>query len=67
MLICKVLRVGPETYIHKLTSYTTEYRTQKLMYIKLPMHLFFYVALGLHDFDVGKSITWVIGRDCSSK
>jgi hypothetical protein len=28
------------------------------MYIKLPMYLFFYVALGLNDFDAGKSITY---------
>jgi hypothetical protein len=29
----------------------------KLVYIKLPMYLFFYVALGTYDFDAGKSIT----------
>jgi hypothetical protein len=34
----------------------------KLMYIKLPMYLFFYMALRLNDFDVGKSITQAIGR-----
>jgi hypothetical protein len=27
------------------------------MYKKLPMCLYFYMALGLHDFDAGKSIT----------
>jgi hypothetical protein len=32
------------------------------MYIKLPMYLFFYVALGLNDSDGGKSITGAIGR-----
>jgi hypothetical protein len=30
---------------------------QKLVDIKLPMCLFFYMALGLNDFDAGKSIT----------
>ena len=44
----------------KLTKYTTEYRTQKLMYINLPVYLFLYMALGLNDFDAGKSITWAI-------
>ncbi len=35
-----------------------------IMYIKLPVYLFFYVALGLNDFDfdAGKSITRAIGR-----
>jgi hypothetical protein len=34
------------------------------MYIKLPVYLFFYMALGLNDFDfdAGKSITRAIGR-----
>ncbi len=27
------------------------------MYIKLPLYLFFYMALGLNDFDSGKSIS----------
>jgi hypothetical protein len=35
----------------------------KLMDIKLPMYLFFYMALGLDDFDVGKSITQPTGKD----
>ena len=26
---------------------------QKLLYIKLPMYLFFYMALGLNDFEAG--------------
>ncbi len=29
----------------------------ELMYIKLPMYLFFYMALGHNNFDAGKSIT----------
>ncbi len=32
------------------------------MYINLPMYLFFYMVLGLNDFDAGKAITWAIGR-----
>jgi hypothetical protein len=40
----------------------TEYRTHKLMCIKLPMYLFFYMAPGLNDSDAGKSITRAIGR-----
>jgi hypothetical protein len=40
----------------------TEYRIQKVMYMKLPMHLFFYMALGLNDFDAGQSITQAIER-----
>jgi hypothetical protein len=42
----------------------TEYRIQlqaKFMYINLPMYLFFYMALGLNDFDGGKSISRAIG------
>jgi hypothetical protein len=31
-------------------------------YMKLPMHLFFYMELGLNDFDEGKFIMQVIGR-----
>jgi hypothetical protein len=31
------------------------------MCIKIPMNLFFYMALGLNDFDEGKSITQAIG------
>jgi hypothetical protein len=31
-------------------------------YIKLPMYLFFYMELGLNDFDGGKFITRAIGR-----
>jgi hypothetical protein len=31
------------------------------MYIKLPMYLLFYMALGLNDFDAGKSVTQAIG------
>ncbi len=46
---------GHENYM-KLTRYSTE-----LMYIKLPMYLFF-MALGLKDFNGGKSITQAIGR-----
>jgi hypothetical protein len=43
----------------------SEYRIQntataKLMDIKLPMYLFFYMALGLNDFDGGKSIIGAI-------
>jgi hypothetical protein len=30
------------------------------MYIKLPKYLFFYMPLGLNDFDVGKFISLVI-------
>jgi hypothetical protein len=33
----------------------------KVMYIKLPMYLFF-MALGLNDFDAGKSISRAIER-----
>ncbi len=40
-----------------------EYRIQKLMYIKLPMHLFLYMALGLNDFDAGISITRALEMD----
>jgi hypothetical protein len=36
-------------------------RALKLMYIKLPMYLCFYMVLGLNDFDAGKSITQAIG------
>jgi hypothetical protein len=52
--------MGPEN--HKiLTTCITEYRIQNrenicsniLMYIKLPIYLFFYMALGLNDFDGG--------------
>jgi hypothetical protein len=32
------------------------------MCIKLPRYLFFHIALGLNDFDAGKSITKAIGR-----
>jgi hypothetical protein len=35
---------------------------QKLMYIKLPIYLYIYMALGLNDFDAGKSITHAIKR-----
>ncbi len=49
----------------KLTTYSTEYKIQKtenrIMYIKLPMYPFSYKALGLNDFDAGKSITRAIG------
>jgi hypothetical protein len=43
----------------KQTTYGTKYRTQntpaaKLMYIKLPVYLFFYMALGFNDFDGGQ-------------
>ncbi len=41
-----------ETYVHKIT------------YVP---YLFFYMALGLDDFEVGKSISWAIGRDGPSK
>ncbi len=34
----------------------TEHRIQKLMYIKLPMYMFFYMGLGLKYSDAGKSI-----------
>jgi hypothetical protein len=34
----------------------------ELMYMKLPMFLFFYIALGLNDSDAGKSVTQAIGR-----
>jgi hypothetical protein len=34
-----------------LPAYTA---AAKLMYIKLPMYLFFYMALGLNDFDGGQ-------------
>jgi hypothetical protein len=40
----------------------TECRIQKLLYIKLPMYLFFYMALGVNDLDAGKLITRAIGR-----
>jgi hypothetical protein len=33
-----------------------------LMYTKLPMYLFFYMPVGLNDFDGGKSISRAIGR-----
>jgi hypothetical protein len=53
--------VGPENHI-KLTTCSTEYRiknteaatTAKLMYIKLPMYLFFNMALALDAFDGDK-------------
>jgi len=32
------------------------------MCIKIPMNLFFYMALGLNDFDEGKSISLAIER-----
>jgi hypothetical protein len=48
----------PPTYT--ITTYTA---AAKLMYIKLlPKFLFFYMALGLNDFEGGKSITQSIGR-----
>jgi hypothetical protein len=57
---------GPENHI-KLITYSTEYRIQnteytcsKLVYIKFPMYLFFYMALGLNDFDGGNYFS--IGR-----
>ncbi len=37
-----------------------KWQRAKLMDIKLPMYLFFYVALGLTDCDAGKSITRAI-------
>jgi hypothetical protein len=46
--------------IHRIQN--TEYRIHNFMYIKLPMYLFFYMVLGLNDFDAGKSITRAIGR-----
>jgi hypothetical protein len=46
----------PTQLQNSLTTNSTKYRIQKLMYIKLPMYLFFYMALGLNDFDAGKSI-----------
>jgi hypothetical protein len=51
----------------KLTENSTEYRILNLMYIKLPMYLFYYMALGLNNFDAGKSPTRVIGRGGSWK
>jgi hypothetical protein len=39
-----------------------KWQRAKLMYIKLPMYLFFYMTLGLDDLDEGQSITWAIGR-----
>jgi hypothetical protein len=33
----------------------------KLMYLKLSIYLFFYMALGLNDLDAGKSISKAIG------
>ncbi len=56
--------VGMKKKLHK--THKIQYRIQntgatKLMYIKLPMYLF-YMALGLNDFDGGKSITRAIGR-----
>jgi hypothetical protein len=33
------------------------------MYIKPPMYLFFYMALGLNDFEAGKSMTQAIVMD----
>jgi hypothetical protein len=59
----------PTTYsteyrIHntKYRIQNTEYEIQTLMYIKLPIYLFLYMALGVNDFDAGKSITRAIGR-----
>ncbi len=56
----------PEAYfMHFLyTCWFLNCSVQKtdLMYIKLSLYLFFYVALGLNDFDAGKSITQTIGR-----
>jgi hypothetical protein len=37
------------------------------MYIKLPMYLFLYMALGINDFDAEKSITRALGRGGPSK
>jgi hypothetical protein len=56
-------RIQNTEYSIQNTAYriqNTEYRIQntaaaKLMYIKLPMYLFFYTALGLNDFDGGYS------------
>jgi hypothetical protein len=45
-----------------LTLNSTYTAAAKLIYIKLPKYLFFYMALGLNDFDEGKSITRAIGR-----
>ncbi len=52
--------LGPENPI-KLTMCSVE-AAAKFMNIKLPMSLFFYMALGLNDFDGSKSITRAIGR-----
>ncbi len=55
-----------KTYARKLTTNSAEYRIQiqnieyriqKLVDIKLPMYLYFYMMLGLIDFDAGKFIT----------
>jgi hypothetical protein len=45
-----------------LDFFGPKWKRAKLMYIKLLIYLFFYVALGRHDFDGGKSITRAIGR-----
>ncbi len=39
-----------------------KWQRAKLMNIKLPMYLFFYMTHGINDFDEGKSITPVFGR-----
>jgi hypothetical protein len=51
------------TFTTEYRIQNTEYRIQKLMYIKLPMYRnCFLYGLRLNDFDVVKSITWAIGR-----
>ncbi len=64
--------VGPETHVHKTHNiqdkeYRTQdieqgNRTQELLYKNYQLTCFFYMALGLDDFDAGKSITRAIGR-----
>ncbi len=55
-----------KTHLHKTHNIqyriqNTEYRQQKLMYIKLPIYPFSIKALGLNDFYAGKSIIRAIG------
>jgi len=65
-LFCTKSCMGGENSCTNCKTHNIQYRIQntaaeKPMYIKLPMYLF-YMALGLNDFDGGKSITWVTGR-----
>jgi hypothetical protein len=59
--------IGGDGPLKWICPHHTVPEKQKPMDIKLQMYLFFYIALGLNDLDVGNSITWAIGRGGPSK